>query len=173
MNPQKNKASPKRPQFFLPGLLKVALLPGHWCAWNRRCVDPPFSVSGNPGKLTMHACGCEQPVAQGLHFFRSEWLDVSEDGHLVAMHVGMQIRLAKQCWRQLPGVPGARAHPSDTAECLGLTLLGPQGGSVCDFQTMAESGQPTSAEIVCPIIAPSWNVRRLQQHIVSVSPEGC
>ena len=31
MNPQKNKASPKRPQFFLPGLLKVALLPGHWC----------------------------------------------------------------------------------------------------------------------------------------------
>ena len=40
MNPQKNKASPKRPQFFLPGLLKVALLPGHWCAWNRRCVDP-------------------------------------------------------------------------------------------------------------------------------------
>ena len=49
MNTQKNKASPKRPQFFLPGLLKVALLPGHWCAWNRRCVDPPFSVSGNPG----------------------------------------------------------------------------------------------------------------------------
>ena len=49
MNPQKNKASPKRPQFFLPELLKVALLPGHWCAWNRRCVDPPFSVSGNPG----------------------------------------------------------------------------------------------------------------------------
>ena len=26
--PEKNKASPKRPQFFLPGLLKVALLPG-------------------------------------------------------------------------------------------------------------------------------------------------
>ena len=41
MNPQKNKASLKRPQFFLPGLLKVALLPGHWCAWNRRRVDPP------------------------------------------------------------------------------------------------------------------------------------
>ena len=102
MNPQKNTASPKRPQFFLPGLLKVALLPGHWCAWNRRCVDPPFSVSGNPGvskpagppasspalqsgvvpgranvRVTMHACGCEQPVAQGLHFFRSERLDVS------------------------------------------------------------------------------------------------
>ena len=35
MNPQKNKASLKRPQFFLPGLLRVALLPGHWCAWNR------------------------------------------------------------------------------------------------------------------------------------------
>ena len=35
----------------------------------------------------------------------------------------------------------------------------------------AESGQPTSAEIVCPIIAPSWNVRRLQQHVVGVSPE--
>ena len=29
---QKNNASPKRPQFFLPGLLKVALLPGHGCA---------------------------------------------------------------------------------------------------------------------------------------------
>ena len=43
MTPQKNKARPKRPQFFLPGLLKVALLPGHWCAWNRRRVDPPKS----------------------------------------------------------------------------------------------------------------------------------
>ena len=31
---------------------------------------------------------------------------------------------------------------------------------------MAEPGQPTSAEIVRPIIAPSWNVRRLQQHVV-------
>ena len=29
MKPQKNKARPQRPQFFLPGLLKVALLPGH------------------------------------------------------------------------------------------------------------------------------------------------
>ena len=28
MEPRKNKACPKRPQFFLPGLLKVALLPG-------------------------------------------------------------------------------------------------------------------------------------------------
>ena len=41
MKPQKNKARPKRPQFFLPGLLKVALFPGHWCAWNRRRIDPP------------------------------------------------------------------------------------------------------------------------------------
>ena len=41
MKPQKNKARPKRPQFFLPGLLKVELLPGHWCAWNRRRIDPP------------------------------------------------------------------------------------------------------------------------------------
>ena len=39
--PQKNKARPKRPQFFLPGLLKVALFPGHSCAWNRRRIDPP------------------------------------------------------------------------------------------------------------------------------------
>ena len=41
MKPQKNKARPKRPQFFLPGLLKVALLPGHWCTWSRRHIDPP------------------------------------------------------------------------------------------------------------------------------------
>ena len=37
------------------------------------------------------------------------------------------------------------------------------------FRAMVEPGQPTSAEIFCPIIAPSWNVRRLQQHVVSVS----
>ena len=41
MKPRKNKARPKRPQFFLPGLLQVALFPGHWCAWNRRRIDPP------------------------------------------------------------------------------------------------------------------------------------
>ena len=37
------------------------------------------------------------------------------------------------------------------------------------LRAMAESGQPTSAEVVCPIIAPSRNVCWLQQHVVRVS----
>ena len=99
MKPQKNKARPKRPQFFLPGLLKVALFPGHWRAWNRRRIDPPFSVSGDPGisrrphhpllRVGLYLAGqrlawpgharfgCEQPVTQDLHFFRSERLYIS------------------------------------------------------------------------------------------------
>ena len=82
MNPQKNKASPKRPQFLLPELLKVALLPGHWRAWQPRYKRASWAAGlitrpSEWGWAKVRACGCEQPVAQGLHFFRSEQLDVS------------------------------------------------------------------------------------------------
>ena len=43
MKPQKNKAYPKRPQFFLPGLLKVALLPGPGAPGTGGTLTPPKS----------------------------------------------------------------------------------------------------------------------------------
>ena len=46
------------------------------------------------------------------------------DKKRLAMHVGMQYGSATHCSRQLPDVPGARAHLSDTAECLCLTVQG-------------------------------------------------
>ena len=149
MKPQKNKARPKRPQFFFTGIAEsstvsralVRLEQEAHCPlqcfrqprYKPQASSPALQSGVVPGRATASVAiarfGCEQPVTQDLHFFRSERLYISG-------------------WLTLP-------RP-DIARPAGLKRM-----------------RPTSAEVVCPVVAPSWDVRRLQQHIMSVSPEGC
>ena len=142
MNPQKNKARPKRPQFFLPGLLKVALLPGHWCAWNRRRVDPPFRRYPARLKTRSLPSGCNTPAWRRLSRRASSEAAVRTRNPCIAAAASSEAVSDKLC------ANAARCSPSDQRKwyCTGTPAVWTANNSLAVLRPARANVSPASMD---------------------------